>query len=199
MLPLGKEIKESLKNNSLHVEIATNLKLNLQNNLKKWLSLSKEDKPFAFKASFLDPRFKNFLQPNKQQRVIYELSSKVTEITNICATSCASNNSDVSDVAVMSQAETLQFDNNQLLVSIPAVDQLVSYEIDNYLAEPVVDETEDPLRWWRNKQLQYRRLAMLARKYLCCSASCCCAQNSYLKQSSLQPFPSGQLFASGWR
>ena len=84
LLPLVKKINVSLNNNNSDSEVAANVKRNLPNGLEKWLSLSCEDKPFAFKASFLDSRIKNFLKPSEQQRVLEELSFEVIKVKNNC-------------------------------------------------------------------------------------------------------------------
>ena len=165
-LPLIKQITESLEIDSFNSELsdlAAQVKFGLSFGLKIILLFEKDS--FALKASFLDPRFKNLLQPDEQQSVLIELADSLFHI--------------------------VRSEINQTPVNFPAVNQQISKEIDNYLTEPVIDDAEDPLKWWRNKQLQYRYLAKLARKYLCCSALCCCDQNSYFKHSELQPFPSG--------
>ena len=178
LLTLLKEIKEIVDLDDSDAKLfalAFSLKLGLRLALDRFLSLSDEEKSFALKASFLDPRFKNTLEPDEQQKALYELTTEATEIAN--------NSLDIDDI--------LQIELDQLIVNTSSVNQEISKEIDNYLAEPVIDEAEDPLKWWKNKQQQFSHLAKLARKYLCCSASCSSAQNSYLKHARLQPFPSG--------
>ena len=103
------------------------------------------------------------LKPHKQQQVLSELSSEAAEKMSSCPTSGANVSGDVND-------ET-------------------KHEINNYLIEPVIDEAEDPLKWWRNKELQYRHLAILARKYLCCYATCLSAKNFDHGACCRQPFP----------
>lgn len=44
-------------------------------------------------------------------------------------------------------------------------------EIAAYLLHTPLDKEEDPLAWWKKNQDQYPRLSILARKYLCITAT----------------------------
>ena len=194
ILPFLKQMEETLEQVGADSEVATHLKLFMQQELYDLILLSDEAKQFALKASFLDPRFKNFLRTDEQQQILRELSSETAEITNSSATSCAYDNDDTNDEAMLPLADPLvnldENENNQNNFS--TLIQQISNEIDNYLAEPVIDKAENPLEWWRERQVHFQHLAKLARKYLCCSTTCC-ARNSALKHSQWQPLPQGSF------
>ena len=190
LLPLYKQLTKCLEKDSSDSKMVADLKDCLIDKLEIFIEIVRYEKEFALKSSFLDPRFKNFLEPNEQQQVLSELSSEAAEKMNRCATS------DAYVETILRSADSFQFSNqeneyNQVTFNFPTVMQTISSEIDNYLAEPVIDEAEDPLKWWRNKQLVYRYLAVLAKKYLCCYSTCSSAKNFNLKDCCRQPFPSG--------
>ncbi|XP_034078778.1 zinc finger BED domain-containing protein 1-like [Gymnodraco acuticeps] len=53
----------------------------------------------------------------------------------------------------------------------PEVEQVVDMELGAYLLSRNIDSEDDPLKWWNDNKGQYPRLSMLARKYLCITAT----------------------------
>uniref|UniRef100_H3B7L0 HAT C-terminal dimerisation domain-containing protein n=1 Tax=Latimeria chalumnae TaxID=7897 RepID=H3B7L0_LATCH len=48
----------------------------------------------------------------------------------------------------------------------------VQTELKNYILEPCIPPDQDPLEWWRVNENRYRKLARLAKAYLCISSIC---------------------------
>ena len=195
LLPLYKQLKKSLEKDSSDSKVVADLKKRLIVELRIFIKIhGDQEKKFALKSSFLDPRFKNFLDPDEQCQVLCELSSEAAEKMSSFPTSGAYVSGDVNDETILRSADSFQFifeenEYSQVTINFPIVMQPISKEIHNYLIEPVIDEAEDPLEWWRNKELQYRHLAILARKYLCCYATCFCARIFNYEDCCQQPFP----------
>nr|XP_014349286.1 PREDICTED: zinc finger BED domain-containing protein 1-like [Latimeria chalumnae] len=47
----------------------------------------------------------------------------------------------------------------------------VQTELENYILEPCIPPDQDPLEWWRVNENRYRKLARLAKAYLCIPAT----------------------------
>ena len=163
LLPLMKQITDNFEENSADSAVVAGLKVLLKVGLKINLSINKTS--FALKATCLDPRFKDFLEPDEQQEVLCELTSEAAKITNNPTTSNACAGGDINDETMSSLYEFLRFEINQFTGDIPTEDQQISNEVDNYLADPAINKDKDPLEWWRTKQLQCKHLSMLAGKY----------------------------------
>lgn len=58
--------------------------------------------------------------------------------------------------------------------AMPAALQLeeaIASELNSYLLSPSIDSEEDPLKWWRLHQINFPRMSMVAKKYLCVPAT----------------------------
>uniref|UniRef100_H2ZY19 HAT C-terminal dimerisation domain-containing protein n=1 Tax=Latimeria chalumnae TaxID=7897 RepID=H2ZY19_LATCH len=55
----------------------------------------------------------------------------------------------------------------------------VQTELENYILEPCIPPDQDPLEWWRVNENRYRKLARLAKAYLCIPATSVPAERGF--------------------
>ena len=58
-------------------------------------------------------------------------------------------------------------------------------EIKQYLASNVIDRKNDPLQWWSDNKIMYKRLYVLASKYLCIPATSVPSERLFSKAGEL--------------
>lgn len=121
------------------------------------------------KSTILDPRFKS---RGFNDDAAYKKASQILR-KNIAALipaevpqirpSSASTSSDIS-----TSAENFlwgDFDRSVTHVTTTPVSSALM-EFRQYIEEPIIMRTEDPLLWWKSREMIYPKLSILARKYL---------------------------------
>jgi hypothetical protein len=63
----------------------------------------------------------------------------------------------------------------------PAYRELLSKELDTYVAEPYAPENSNPLTWWRAHHSKYPSLAVVARAYLGIPATSVACERTFSK------------------
>lgn len=185
VLPLLKLMKGALEEDEEDSQVSKNLKRFIQEYLEE--VHKSQPRKLLFKATLLDPRFKDHVPMDELRQAKQELSVEAEIIAN----NITAPNEDESEEQ-SSQATTTAKKNvtlAELLCSIRgnganknpvfSVAEVTLKELDNYVAEYALDAAADPLEWWRNRQTCYRHLSRLARKYLCCCATSCASERLF--------------------
>nr|CAI5833579.1 unnamed protein product [Callosobruchus analis] len=137
---------------------------------------------FFKRRTLLDPRYKKFGFPDKDQdnqayiSLTKTVSSiKVSNIDTECpdAQNITQNTTNTTKNATSSKYENLlweEFDQEVKRKTPASSENRMAagiIETDSYLREPVIARTEDPFSWWENKNNQYPRLYQLVLSRLC--------------------------------
>lgn len=132
-------------------------------------------------ASCLDPWFKmDFIDADKKPQVKARVTTELMECQAQGTSSCITEEEPT--VADQPQAKKAKkslgsfFKSLQSRAEAAGASSLtpresVEAELKNYLLTPCIDKDEDALAWWKTYQVNFPRLAKLARKYLCISTS----------------------------
>jgi hypothetical protein len=132
------------------------------------------DNPSAVLATFLDPRF---------NITYFNFSSEVGRLTELCRTTWVNAYSELpytqSGAANDDTDEVLQFFCNATNMSLD------SSEFDRYLREPRLGVRADPLSWWKDQEINYPTLSMMARDYLAVPATSAAAERAFSAGSDL--------------
>ena len=159
-IPVTEELQQKLL--SLSSKFSCKLVTTLKESLKKRMTQYQENEHLKI-ATALDPRFKiQWCQSESEQANIESLLAATAEHVSMNV------ESDISPPS--KQARTGFF---TILGGTPRKRHTSQKgaKIPQYLSEPVLDIEDDPLKFWKDNEAEYPRLAKLANKYLAIQAS----------------------------
>lgn len=136
-----------------------------------------EDNELICQATFLDPRFKRFgfINPTKYEYTVEKLRNRLQLIQSNPITIEASSRPLVKDTNSNHSPHTIvweEFDSAvQDVTSNFNPRTAAILEIDRYIREPLLERTENPLKWWNDRQAIYPILVDLTKKRLCITAT----------------------------
>ena len=204
VLPLLKLLDGLLAQDDADGDVAAKLKRNLRDSLKFCFG---EVRQFLHKATLLDPRYKDSVPteelPQVKRLLLNEALKTNSFITNVHEK--AENNGESVEPPLKKKPTLAKLlsnmrgnGNNPTTTANIPISKKITKEIDSYLNETIVYAEADPLEWWRNRQTSYRYLSQLARKYLCCCATCCLSEKLFRSKGghvgispSICQFPDG--------
>jgi hypothetical protein len=143
--------------------------------------------PGMFRASFLDPRFKRLewiSRPDQREQLIRNIENEVERICQNSPSNSSSSSSpnpssnSPSSSSCSSSSSSARMSN--LVTSFSQVNlwgeasqpNTARQEVQRYLYEVTqADKNVCPLHWWATHETIFPRLAILAKKYLCCPAT----------------------------
>lgn len=156
-----------------------------------------EDKEIFAKSSFLDPRFKRktFVYDNSCRKVKNQIQEEivdliqrdrqddrsllVSETKTTGASSISKANADIKDL--IWQDFDKQVDKN--IIASP--NSIAITELQTYIEDVPLDRKQDPLQWWKTREVLYPRLSQLAKKYLCSTATSVPSERIFSKAGQL--------------
>ena len=141
-------------------------------------------------ATFLDPRFKKLaftqipLANECEKHLLSEMGSVTLDDPREDVNDPPITNPDMSpasadDVWKYFDSKVIESRDTQTIQSECLV------EIKQYLASNVIDRKNDPLQWWSDNKIMYKRLYVLASKYLCIPATSVPSERLFSKAGEL--------------
>ncbi|XP_076849420.1 E3 SUMO-protein ligase ZBED1-like [Brachyhypopomus gauderio] len=128
-------------------------------------------------ASTLDPRFKNRYNDDDQM-IMSTISSELMAMTTqeesnegAIAEGGAKGDSDTYEPAKKTKKSFGSYFKKSVREERESQANVIEKEIKSYLLIPEVDSDVNPLEWWKTQEINFPRLAKLAKKYLCVPAS----------------------------
>uniref|UniRef100_A0A6P7GHW3 Zinc finger BED domain-containing protein 1-like n=1 Tax=Diabrotica virgifera virgifera TaxID=50390 RepID=A0A6P7GHW3_DIAVI len=161
-----------------------------------------EDNEVICQATFLDPRFKqfSFINRNKYEYTVERLRNRLQSLQ--------SNNSTIQTHATLPQPTSTdnssahsmiweEFDSQVQNVTSninPRTSAIL--EIDRYIKEPILQRTEDPLKWWNDRQAIFPALVDLVKKRLCITATSVPCERQFSKAGLIMTDKRSRMKAS---
>ncbi|XP_023217095.1 zinc finger BED domain-containing protein 1-like [Centruroides sculpturatus] len=155
---------ESIKNNSPEkINIVEKLKASVNFCLK-----SLEANDISLISTILDPRFKTlgFSKPDIGRAARKKVKHKLSEIRQK-KRNCASPER----ICLNEEMPVLDYLSRKRRKIEP-----VTIELDDYLNEPTIRSTEDPLQYWEKSKCKFPNIYSIALQYLCIPASISCSE-----------------------
>lgn len=180
---MNKYILKFVNNNMLPIEIqsmATMLNQDLNSRFRNI-----EENILVTQATLLDPRFKKFgfSDEEKYNAALKYLKTEVQNITinqdesQIIQQRVSLHTSNSTIWEEFDKAVNITIGSNQLVTE--------TFEVDNYLNEPLVNRLENPLAWWAERKKLYPRLYELVQRRLCVITSIVPCEKIFLKADQL--------------
>lgn len=171
--------------------IVQTLKQTLASEIKRRFSLewdSTESVLLEQIASFLDPRFKDLDHEVLSNHEA--IRSKIKQIIN------QNNYLEPNEITTASQEQQNKHRSDlEYIFGINNEENDLTKEFQNYLAEPQLRFTLDPLEWWKTRYSKYPTIGKLAKKYMAITATSVSAERCFStagnivtrKRASLSP------------
>ena len=159
-IPVTEELQQKLL--SLSSKFSCKLVTTLKESLKKRMTQYQENEHLSI-ATALDPRFKiQWCRSESEQANIESLLAATAEHVSMNVES---------DISPPSKQARTGFFTILGGTSRKHHTSQKGAKIPQYLSEPVLDIEDDPLKFWKDNEAEYPRLAKLANKYLAIQAS----------------------------
>lgn len=162
--------KKHLKVSAVEPKMALDMKEAITGNLARHFS-DDERRKLMLVATCLDPRFSRLKFLSSRERT--DVYAKVASLANECYHPSSGDEQEDIQVAKKPKRDSLLDYNDSSSDSngtSPGVDR-VEREISRYKTEEEIDSNGDPLMWWKLNHHRFPILSILARRFLCITAT----------------------------